>query len=81
MLFRSQIHRNASLLEVVEALEGPIHLNLCLGAETCARQSGCPSSAVWADAQRAMTGILRDASIAELAEKTAKREPVATEGS
>jgi len=71
------IHRNASMLEVVEALEGPIRLNVCLGAEDCTRQGWCPARDVWADAQRAMTDILRNASIADLAQKAARPELVA----
>jgi Rrf2 family protein len=71
------IHRNASMLEVIEALEGPVRLNVCLGAEDCTHQSGCPARNVWADAQRAMTDILRNASICELARKAERPELVA----
>src|SRR5689334_1282274 len=40
--------RNATILNVVEAVEGPIRLNLCLGPEhACARQTWCPVHAVW----------------------------------
>lgn len=63
------IHRTASLLQIVEAIEGPIHLNVCLGHEVCSRQSWCPASPVWAEAQKAMTGILRNATIDDMAAK------------
>lgn len=70
-------HRDASVLEVVEALEGPVRLNVCLGAEDCSRMGRCVTRDVWADAQQAMTDILRNATISQLAEKTAKLELVA----
>jgi Rrf2 family protein len=57
-----------SLLDVVEAIEGPIRLNLCLGpGEACARKSHCPVHLVWRDAQEALLGVLRKATIAGLA--------------
>jgi len=59
---------DVSLLDVVEALEGPIQLNVCLGEYgTCGRKSWCPAHKVWAEAQEAMLAVLRRASIAELA--------------
>ena len=57
----------ASVLEIVEAVEGPIHLNICAEQQGCEYQAGCPAVAVWQRAQRAMTDVLRDTSIAELA--------------
>src|SRR5437763_15946971 len=57
------IHRDATLLQVVEALEGPVRLNICLtGEQSCSRQEWCPAHVVWADAQRALTDVLRAAS-------------------
>lgn len=70
----TQAHRNATILEIVEALEGPVRLNVCLGAEDCSRMCWCPARDVWAEAQQAMTEILRRASIAELAQKSARPE-------
>src|SRR4051812_1837224 len=64
----------ASLLDIVEAVEGPVRLNLCLAADdVCERQKWCAAHTVWAKAQEAMTGVLRNTSIAELAvqQKTA----------
>jgi Rrf2 family protein len=74
------IHRAASLLEVVEAIEGPIRLNICLNSErSCARQEWCPAHDVWVNAQAAVAQVLRDASISGLAQLAAarKRETVA----
>ena len=60
--------RNASVLEIVEAIEGPIRLNLCLISEAaCERSTWCPAHAVWAEAQAALTAVLRRATIANLA--------------
>ncbi len=59
-----------SLLEVVEAVEGPIRLNLCLVSErACTRQAWCPMHGVWADAQEAMTGVLGRVTISQMAQK------------
>jgi Rrf2 family protein len=57
-----------SVLDVVEAVEGPIRLNVCMAAEhACERQEWCAAHSVWVRAQEAMTGVLRNTSIAELA--------------
>jgi Rrf2 family protein len=59
---------HASILDIVEAVEGPIHLNLCLiNGSACERQSWCPGHTVWQRAQEAMVAVLRDATIDELA--------------
>ena len=69
--------RNASVLEIVEAVEGPIRLNLCLLSDTaCGRSHWCPAHTVWAEAQEAMTGVLRRATITELAERAAGAKPL-----
>jgi Rrf2 family protein len=66
--------RAASILEVVEAVEGPIRLNLCLtSGHACDRQSWCPAQNVWAEAQKAMSEVLQKATIGELAQKVLAR--------
>ena len=68
----SPAHRNASVLEVVEAVEGPVRLNLCLtGPSACERQNWCPAHAVWAEAQAAMNAVLKRATINAMAEEAA----------
>lgn len=65
-----ELHRHASVLEIVEAVEGPIHLNVCLANDQgCERQSWCPAHLVWARAQQAMTEVLRHTSLSELAQQ------------
>jgi Rrf2 family protein len=57
----------ASLLDVVESIDGPIALNLCLAsADSCLRQSDCAATEVWRQAQSAMLAVLRKSMIAEL---------------
>jgi len=60
--------RSSSVLEIVEAVEGPIHLNICLASpDECVHQSTCPTYPVWDRAQKAMTAVLRCATIDEMA--------------
>lgn len=60
--------RLASMREVIEAIDGPIHLNVCLIAKrSCARKTWCPAHPVWAQAQLAMLDVLSAAVIADLA--------------
>ena len=60
--------RKASIRSVIEAVEGPISLNLCLvtGA-SCKRKSFCPAHPVWASAQEAMLQVLNTETVADLA--------------
>jgi Rrf2 family protein len=58
----------ASLLDVVESIDGPISLNVCLSAEgNCVRSRSCAAHAVWRQAQEAMLNVLRQAKIADMA--------------
>ncbi|MEO8593680.1 MAG: Rrf2 family transcriptional regulator [Candidatus Solibacter sp.] len=68
--------RNASILQIVEAVEGPIRLNICLTSDHgCTRQSWCPAHCVWKEAQEAMISVLRETNISHLAEKVADSRP------
>jgi Rrf2 family protein len=58
----------ASLLDVVESMDGPIALNVCLNSGvSCNRQAECSAHQVWQRAQSAMLAVLREATIAEMA--------------
>ena len=60
--------RAASLLDVIEAIDGKICLNVCLvPGKSCGRKASCPAHPIWADAQRAMVQVLSRAGIASLA--------------
>lgn len=62
--------RTASILDIVEAIEGPVRLNICLASEqACQRQDWCPAHMVWARAQEAMVTVLKNTSISELAQQ------------
>ena len=72
------MHRQATMLDVVEAIEGPMRLNMCLNADrACARQEWCPAHEVWVNAQAAVAQVLRSTSITELARKAADKKPAA----
>jgi len=58
----------ATMLEVIEAVDGPICLNVCLvSGRSCDRKGQCPAHPVWARAQMAMLDVLADAKVADLA--------------
>jgi Rrf2 family protein len=62
--------QGATVLEVVEAVEGPVRLNVCLAHEhACERQQWCPAHTMWARAQEALVDVLRGTSIADLAKQ------------
>jgi Rrf2 family protein len=62
--------REATMLQIIEAIDGPICLNVCLnGGKDCNRKSTCPAHPVWARAQRAMLDVLVSATVASLAAK------------
>jgi Rrf2 family protein len=64
--------RAATLLQVIESIEGPIRLNTCLSAErSCSRQASCPTRAVWAEAQAAMLAVLEGITLQGLAQRAA----------
>ncbi|HVO64259.1 MAG TPA: Rrf2 family transcriptional regulator [Terriglobales bacterium] len=64
---------SVSLLDVIEAIEGPTQLNACLEPGfSCERKSWCAARVVWVEAQSALEGVLRSASIAELAARSCK---------
>ena len=60
--------RDASMRDVIEAVDGPIRLNVCLtSGKSCPRVSWCPAHPVWAQAQQAMLSVLDSARIHDLA--------------
>jgi Rrf2 family protein len=57
-----------SVLNVVEAIDGPIHLNLCVpGASGCERSLACAVHPVWVEAREALAKVLSKATMAKLA--------------
>jgi Rrf2 family iron-sulfur cluster assembly transcriptional regulator len=59
-----------SLLEIIEAVEGPIRLNRCLLAEgTCGRDRVCNVHPVWIKVQEKMLFLLDNVTLKQLAGK------------
>lgn len=64
----SALGRSVSMRDVVEAIDGPIHLNVCMSdRRSCSRKDWCPAHPVWAKAQEALLDVLGAAMIADLA--------------
>lgn len=62
--------REATMREVIEAIDGPICLNVCLnGGKECERKSWCPAHPVWARAQRAMIDVLMSVTVTAMASR------------
>ena len=60
---------NKTLLEVIEAVEGPIYLNVCMqGGEACQFSNQCAVHLVWHEAQESIQKILGRKKIKELAQ-------------
>ena len=56
-----------TLLQVIEAIDGPIQLNACVGREgVCSFEDNCPIQLVWCDAQNELITKLRNTNFAEL---------------
>lgn len=65
--------RSASMRDVIEAIDGPIHLNVCLvSGRSCRRKSTCPAHPVWQEAQKAMLDVLSRATVAGLAAESSR---------
>jgi len=56
-----------TLLEVVEAIDGPIQLNECVGNEgACTFDADCPIKPVWCDAQDELVGRLKSTNFQQM---------------
>ena len=59
-----------SFLDVIEAVEGPVALNVCLdGEDACGHSTSCTMVDVWRQGQDRMLDVYRQAKLAELAFK------------
>ena len=64
--------KDITLLEVVEAIDGPIQLNECVGDEgTCSFGHECPLQSVWCEAQEKLVTQLKSTNFADLMIQTA----------
>ena len=57
-----------TLLEVIQAVDGPIAVNKCLlGKRSCDRQEACPFHPVWSELQTSLQDRLSQVTFAKLA--------------
>jgi Rrf2 family protein len=62
-----------SLLDVVEAIDGPILLNDCVGeSASCVYDDSCPLKPIWCDAQKMLLDHLSKANFAQFAQVAAR---------
>ena len=67
---------HASMRKVIEAIDGPISLNVCMtSGKSCNRKSWCPAHPYWAKAQGAMLQVLETTIIADLAAQMPQPAP------
>ena len=59
--------KDITLLEVVEAIDGPIQLNECVANDgICTFEENCPIRPVWCDAQDQLVNRLRGTNFADM---------------
>ena len=59
--------KDITLLEVVEAIDGPIQLNECVeNAGACSFTRGCPMRPIWCEAQENLVSRLKETNFAEM---------------
>lgn len=71
---------SVSILDVIEALEGRIQVNICTDetASSCLHGHTCTMARVWQEGQRRMVEVYRDAKLDKLAMRSlGHRSPVA----
>ncbi len=63
--------KEITLLEVIEAIDGPIQLNECVGEDpNCTFDEGCPLRSVWCDAQEVLVKRLKGTNFQQLLERS-----------
>ncbi len=62
--------KDITMLEVVEAIDGPIQLNECVdNAGACSFTSDCPMRPIWCDAQEELVSRLKHTNFADMTSK------------
>jgi Rrf2 family transcriptional regulator, cysteine metabolism repressor len=61
-----------TVLEVVEALEGPLAPTSCDGGALCGRSGACAAAGVWAKATEALRDVFLTTTIADLSNRQAQ---------
>ncbi|MGH2521429.1 MAG: RrF2 family transcriptional regulator [Anaerolineales bacterium] len=68
-----------NLLEIVEAIDGPVLLNDCvLDHQACTLGDTCAVRPIWCEAQAELASRLRQTTFAQLRQATGKRQPTPT---
>ena len=63
--------KDITLLEVIEAIDGPIMLNECVGdSSTCTFDEDCPLRPVWCEAQNELVARLKGTNFQQLLEQS-----------
>ncbi len=63
--------KDVSLLEVIEAIDGPIMLNECVGENSiCTFDDDCPLRPVWCEAQEELVNRLKGTNFQQLLEQS-----------
>lgn len=66
-----------SLLDILEAIEGPLSLTDCVpNPEECEHSSNCPANSVWSRVQGSIREILRESSLEDLVSTPRKNNRV-----
>lgn len=65
-----------SVLEVVEALEGPLAPTTCDGGQLCGRSGVCAAAGVWAKATDALRDVFVSTTLADLSERQVEYDSV-----
>jgi Rrf2 family protein len=59
--------REATIWEIIEVIDGPVFLNICLtSGRACERSTRCPAHRVWNQAQQSLKSILTGTSVSEM---------------
>ena len=67
-----------SVLEVVEALEGPLAPTSCDGGQLCGRSGGCAAASVWSRATEALRDVFTTTSVGDLCTRQSAFDGAAT---
>ncbi len=66
-----------SFLEVIEAIDGPVVLNLCLdSSQGCSHSAACTMQSVWRAGQERMLDVYRTTTLADLVPRAGEIAPV-----
>jgi Rrf2 family protein len=64
----SSLGQGASMRAVIEAIDGPISLNVCVThGKSCSRKAWCAAHPVWVEAQQALVDVLSTARVDDMA--------------